>query len=86
MKSFVHFVQTYVYKSTWNTYEIKIFKTMGAPLEIAKYIFSDLSQYYFLKWKASLFKTTLHCKTKNVTIKNNKEVATGALKNIFLGI
>ena len=59
---------------------------MEAPLEIAKYIFSDLSQYYFLKWKASLFKTTLHCKTKNVTIKNNKEVATGALKNIFLGI
>ena len=33
MKSFIHFVQTYIYKSIWNTYEIRIFRTMGAWLE-----------------------------------------------------
>ena len=33
MKSFVHFLQTYIYKSIWNTYEIRIFRTMGAWLE-----------------------------------------------------
>ena len=76
MKSFVLFVQTYVYKSIWKTYEIKIFRTMGAWLETsAKCIFSQLSQCCIPKWQVSFFKTTLHCKKKKVTIKNNKELA-----------
>ena len=84
MKSFVHFVQTNIYKSIWNTYEIRIFITMGAGLEAStKYILSDLSKCCYPKWQVSLFKTTLQRKTKKVTLKNNKEVATGALKIIF---
>ena len=87
MKSLVHFVQTYVYKGIWTTYERKIFRPMGAWLESStKYTFSHLSQCCFSKWQASLFKTTLQCKTKKVTIKNIREVATGALEDIFLGI
>ena len=57
---------------------------MGTWLETStKYIFSDLSQSCFPKWQLSYLKTTLHCKTKKVTVKNNSEVGTGALKNIF---
>ena len=68
----------------WNTYEIRFFRTMGAWLEIsAKYIFSDLPQCCYPKWQVSLFKTTLHCNMKKVTLKNNRGVATGALKTIF---
>ena len=75
----------YVYKSIWNTYEIKFFRimaTMSAWLETStKYIFSDLSQCYFPKWQASYCETTLLCKMEKVAIQNEKEVATGALKN-----
>ena len=60
---------------------------MGPWLETStKYIFGDLSKCCFPKWQASYFKTTLTCKTKKITIKTNREVASGALKNIFLGI
>ena len=54
---------------------------MGAWLETStKHIFSDFSQCYFPKWQAPYCKITLFCKKKKVTIQNNKEVATGALK------
>ena len=60
---------------------------MGPWIEtFKKYIFGDLSPCCFPKWQASLFKTTLHCKTKKVTVKNNREAATGSLKNTFLEI
>ena len=73
MKSFVHFVQTNVYKSIWDTDETKMFGTMGTWLETSgKYIFSDLSQCYYPKWQACLFKTTMHYKTKKVTIKKQQ--------------
>ena len=87
MKSLVNFVQLYVCKSIWKTYEIRSFRTMGAWLETStKYILSDFPQCCFPKWKVSLFKITLQCKTKKFTIKNHREVATGALENIFFGI
>ena len=73
-----------MFLKTTKVYEKNFFRTMGASLETStKYTFSDLSQCCFPKWQASLFKTTPRCKTKKVTIKNNREVVTGALKNTF---
>ena len=70
----------YMYIKVYEKHEIRIFRTMGAWLETStKYIFSHLSQCCIPKWPSCLFKTTLQCKTKKATIKNNREVATGAL-------